>query len=147
MLNKRGAGGMVEHHGEHFDSPRLQLSPGPATPPRIYVGGKSEVALRRTAKLGSGYIGAGSAPEEVKPLLETLSRMRCEEGRDNEPFEAMLGISAMPDVGLYRNLCEDGLESTVAPPFFYALGKKQATLDEKKTYLEGYAESVIRHFG
>ncbi|MFK7977702.1 MAG: TIGR03619 family F420-dependent LLM class oxidoreductase [Halioglobus sp.] len=146
VMHTLWAGGMVEHHGEYFDFPRVQLSPVPATPPRIYVGGKSDVALRRTAKIGSGYIGAGSAPEEVGPLLAKLNQMRAEEGRSNEPFEAMLGISAMPDVGLYRDLAGDGLESTVAPPFFYALGKKQSTLDEKKRYLEGYAESIIRHF-
>lgn len=147
VMHKLWSGGMVEHHGEHFEFPRVQLSPVPPAAPRIYVGGKSDVALRRTARIGNGYIGAGTAPEDVGPLLQALDKMRREAGRHEEPFEAMLGITAMPDIGLYKNLAEDGLESTVAPPFAYALGKKHSTLDEKKRYLEGYAESIIRHMG
>jgi hypothetical protein len=47
---------------------------------------------------------------------------------------------------LYRRLAEDGLESTVAPPFQYALGKKHSTIDEKKRFMGTYAESIVRHF-
>ncbi len=137
-------GGMVEHQGEFFNFPRVQLSPAPATPPKIYVGGASDAALRRTAAVGDGYIGTGTAPEDVGPLLRKLAELRQAAGRGDRPFEAMLGITAAPDVGLYRNLAEDGLESTVAPPFAYALGKKHSTLDEKKRYLEQYARDVIQ---
>jgi alkanesulfonate monooxygenase SsuD/methylene tetrahydromethanopterin reductase-like flavin-dependent oxidoreductase (luciferase family) len=49
VLHKLWRGEMVEHRGEHFDFPRVQLSPAPATPPPIYVGGASEVALKRAA--------------------------------------------------------------------------------------------------
>ena len=55
-------------------------------------------------------------------------------------------VSAMPSVDLYQGLAEDGLESTVAPPFQYALGKKYSSLDEKKRVMEQYAENIIRHF-
>jgi hypothetical protein len=58
----------------------------------------------------------------------------------------MLGISAAPSVDLYKRLADDGLESTVAPPFQYALGKKRSTIDEKKRFMEAYAESIVRHF-
>lgn len=146
VMHKLWRGEMVEHNGEHFEFPRVQLSPVPATPPRIYVGGTSKAALRRTALHGDGYIGAGTAPEAVGPLLQNLQQLRAEAGRESVPFEAMLGITAAPDPGLYRNLQADGLESTVAPPFAYALGKKYSSLDEKKRYLEGYAEAIIRNF-
>lgn len=139
-------GGMVEHHGEHFDFPRIQLSPSPQEQPPIYVGGASEVALRRTARIGDGYVGAGTVPEDVKPLLSRLAELRQEYGRDHLPFEAMLGISDVPSYDLYARLAEDGLESTVAPPFFYALGKKQSSLDEKKHFMEEYANTIIRRF-
>ncbi len=145
VLHKLWRGGMVEHHGRHFDFPRVQLSPAPKTPPPIYIGGASEIALRRAARC-DGYIGAGTAPEQVGPLLRRLHALRREYGRDHLPFEAMLGISAAPSVDLYRRLADDGLESTVAPPFFYSLGKKRSTLDEKRRCMEAYAENIVRHF-
>lgn len=146
VLHKLWSGEMVEHHGEHFNFPRVQLSPAPTIHPPIYVGGSSEIALRRAARVGAGYIGAGTAPEQVGPLLQQLNRLRKEYDRDHLPFESMLGITAAPSVDLYRRLAEDGLESTVAPPFQYALGKKHSTIDEKKRFMGTYAESIVRHF-
>ena len=146
VLHKLWDGGMVEHHGAHFDFPRVQLSPAPGEHPPIYIGGSSDIALRRAARVGSGYIGAGTLPEEVLPLLQRLKELRREYQRDHLPFEAMLGITAEPGIDLYRRLQDDGLESTVAPPFFYALGKKNSTIDEKKRFMEAYAEDIIRHF-
>ena len=146
VLQKLCRGEMVEHHGDFFDFPRVQLSPAPGTPPPIYIGGTSEAALRRTARVGDGYIGAGTAPEDVKPLLARLQALRVEYNRDHLPFEAMLGIADLPSYELYSRLLEDGLESTVAPPFQYALGKKHSSLDEKKRFMEDYAEDIIRRF-
>jgi probable F420-dependent oxidoreductase len=146
VLQTLWSGQMVEYHGAHFDFPRVQLSPAPSTHPPIYVGGSSEIALRRAARVGGGYIGAGTTPEDVGPLLRRLHELRQEYGRDHLPFEAMLGISAAPSLKLYQRLADDGLESTVAPPFQYALGKKHSTIDEKKQFMESYAESIVRHF-
>ncbi|MEZ7944397.1 MAG: TIGR03619 family F420-dependent LLM class oxidoreductase [Halioglobus sp.] len=146
VLQSLWSGQMVEYHGAHFDFPRVQLSPAPSTHPPIYVGGSSEIALRRAARVGGGYIGAGTTPEDVGPLLRRLNELRQEYGRDHLPFEAMLGISAAPSLKLYQRLADDGLESTVAPPFQYALGKKHSTVDEKKQFMETYAESIVRHF-
>jgi probable F420-dependent oxidoreductase len=146
VLHKLWTGEMVEHHGVEFDFPRVQLSPAPAVPPPIYIGGASEVALRRAARAGDGYIGAGTTPEDVPQLLQYLDDLRREYGRDHLPFEAMLGITAEPALDLFKRLADDGLESTVAPPFQYALGKKHSTLDEKKRVMERFAEGVIRHF-
>ena len=146
VLQSLWSGQMVEYHGAHFDFPRVQLSPAPSTHPPIYVGGSSEIALRRAARVGGGYIGAGTAPDDVGPLLQRLNELRQEYGRDHLPFEAMIGISASPNLTLYQRLADKGLESTVAPPFQYALGKKHSTVDEKKQFMESYAESIVRHF-
>ena len=146
VLQSLWSGQMVEYHGAHFDFPRVQLSPAPSTHPPIYVGGSSEIALRRAARVGGGYIGAGTAPDDVGPLLQRLNELRQEYGRDHLPFEAMIGISASPSLTLYQRLADRGLESTVAPPFQYALGKKHSTVDEKKQSMETYAESIMRHF-
>jgi len=146
VLHKLWSGSMVEHHGVHLDFPRVQLSPAPSVAPPIYIGGSSEAALRRAARVGNGYIGAGTAPEGVKPLLRRLDELRKKYDREHLPFEAMLGITAAPSPDLYRRLADDGLQSTVAPPFQYALGKKHSTIDEKKRFMEAYAEGIVRHF-
>jgi probable F420-dependent oxidoreductase len=145
VLRKLWSGEMVEHHGTHFDFPRVQLSPAPAAAPPIYIGGTSEAALHRAARVGDGYIGAGTAPEHVAPLLARLEELRQEYGRDHLPFEAMLGLTAEPRLELFQRMAAEGLESTVVPPFAFALGKR-SSLDDKKRAMESFAERVMRHF-
>ncbi len=144
ILHTLWSGEMVEYHGECFDFPRVQLSPAPDKHPRIYIGGASEIALHRAARVGDGYIGAGTAPEDVGGLLQRIDQLRKDYGRDHLPFEAMIGVTASPERELFQRLADDGLQSTVAPPFQYALGKKRSTLNEKKRFMEQFSESVIR---
>tara|TARA_R110002049_G_scaffold110858_2_gene259973 strand:+ start:3254 stop:4126 length:873 start_codon:yes stop_codon:yes gene_type:complete len=144
VLHALWSGDMVEHHGQCFDFPRVQLSPAPQKNPSIYIGGNSDIALRRAARIGDGYIGAGTAPEAVAPLLKKLESLRAEYHRSHLPFEAMLGITAAPDRDLFMRLSDDGLQSTVAPPFQYALGKKHSTVDEKKRFMEHFSNTIIR---
>ena len=51
VLRKLWAGGMVEHHGEFYDFPRLQMSPAVERPIPIYSGGVSKAAFRRVGRL------------------------------------------------------------------------------------------------
>ena len=51
-------GGMVEYHGEFFDFDKLQMSPAPTAPMPFYVGGHTEVALKRAARVGDGWTSA-----------------------------------------------------------------------------------------
>ena len=49
------AGGMVEFHGEFYDFDKLQMSPAPSQPVPFYVGGHTEVALKRAARVSDGW--------------------------------------------------------------------------------------------
>jgi probable F420-dependent oxidoreductase len=143
VLRKLWSGGMVEHHGRFFDFPRLQMSPKPSHGVPIYVGGASDAALRRAARSGDGWLGSGSDPAEASRILGELARMRREAGRERLPFEAVVPLTTPPDPDVLRRLEDQGAQGTVSYPFMYALGPT-STLSEKRRYLEGYAETVIR---
>jgi len=143
VLRKLWRGGMVEHHGRFFDLPRLQMSPTPRSAVPVYIGGASPVALRRAARLGDGWLGNGSDPEEASRILAELARLRREAGRERLPFEAVVPLTTPPDADVLRRLEDRGAHGTVSYPFLYALGPT-STLDAKRRYLEGYAENVIR---
>jgi probable F420-dependent oxidoreductase len=142
VLRKVWAGGMVEHHGQHFDFPRLQMSPAPKMPPPILIGGMSEAAFRRAARLGDGWIGSGNTPEQVPGVMARLDELRREAGRDRLPFDAILVLAAPPEVDLLRRLEDVGVTSLVSWPLLFTLGPK-ATRDEKRRYLETYGNDII----
>ncbi|MBW2420369.1 MAG: LLM class F420-dependent oxidoreductase [Deltaproteobacteria bacterium] len=139
------SGDMFEHHGEFFDFPRITVSPAPRYELPIYFGGSAAVALRRTAREGDGWIGAGNLPEEVPGLMTELERLRGEAGRAHLPFETLVGIYAKPDLDLFQAMEGSGMTAGLNMPFPYAFGGP-STLDQKRRMLEAFAESVIRHF-
>ena len=64
------AGGMVEFHGEFYDFDKLQMSPAPSEPVPFYVGGHTEVALKRAARVSDGWTSAMMTCDE---LAETIT--------------------------------------------------------------------------
>lgn len=143
VLRKLWRPGMAEHHGRFFDIPRMQMSPSPARSVPIYVGGASPAAFRRSAQLADGWLGTGTDPEQASRDLAELARLRAEAGRAREPFEAIVPLNTPPDADVLRRLEDQGAHGTVSYPFLYTLGPT-STLDQKRRYLEGYAENVIR---
>jgi len=143
VLRKVWAGGMVEHHGAHYDFPRLQMSPAPKAPVPILIGGMSEAAFRRAARLGDGWIGSGHTPDQVPTVMAHLNALRREAGRDQVPFDTILVLTAPADVDQLRRFEDVGVTSLVSWPLLFTLGP-QATMDEKRRYLETYGNDVIR---
>ncbi len=138
-------GDMFEYHGQHFDFPALQISPNSSYPVPLYFGGTADVALKRAARTGDGWIGAGNTPEEIPALVEKINGMRSEYQRDHLPFDTLIGVTAVPDRALFDSLRDSGMTSGLNMPFAYALGVR-SSLDDKKRMMERFAEDVIRHF-
>ena len=67
-------GGMVEFHGEFYDFDKLQMSPAPSKPVPFYVGGHTDVALRRAVRIGDGWT---SAMMKGKQIAETIAQLKA----------------------------------------------------------------------
>jgi len=142
VLRSLWRGGMVEHHGEFFDFDRLEVEPAPGEPIPIYAGGNSRPALRRAARLGDGWISAGSAPAEIPEVMEALRVLRREAGRERLPFETIVSVAAAPDADLYRRIEDEGVTAVLHWPFPYWLGPS-SSLEQKRAGLEKYADQFI----
>lgn len=135
-------GGMVEHHGRFFDFPRLQMSPAPASAVPIYLGGRSEKALDRAARVADGYISGVHSLEQfddLAALAAQLQRLRAEHGRTDVPFE-FFTISPVPTtVDYYRRLADIGVDGVIMGP---PVGP-DATPDEHSDALQRFGDEVI----
>ena len=138
-------GGVVEYHGKHIDFQPLQISPAPGRLVPIYIGGGSQVAIKRAAAIGDGWIGNGATLDEVVRQVADLKRLRREAGRDRLPFDANAAVSTPPDLDTFKRMEDAGVTSSCAYPPLFSLGPT-STLDQKKKMMEQYAEKFIRHF-
>lgn len=136
-------GGMVEHHGEHYDFGRLQMSPAPSARVPIYVGGHSEPALRRAARLGDGWCSAFSTEEETKRFAARLRELRAEYGREKEPFEIQAVCPDVFDIDGYRRLEAAGVTDLITQPWYLYGAGPMATLEEKKDGIKRFADEVF----
>jgi probable F420-dependent oxidoreductase len=143
IMRKFWAGGMVSHRGAIFDFDPVQIAPVPTRPVPIFLGGSSAPALRRTAAIADGWIGAGNMPEDVPGILAELRRLRVEAGRDHLPFETVIGLNTPPDADVFKRLEEHGMTASVSYPFYFSLGL-HSSLDAKKRVMEDFARKFIR---
>lgn len=135
-------GGMVEHHGKHYDFGPLQMSPAPSAPVPIYVGGQSRPGLRRAARLGDGWISAQNSEAELRRLIGEIDRLRRECGREREPFEIKVTPTDVFDLDGYRRLEDVGVTDVITMPWYFYPGDREQ-LDTRRAALERFADQFI----
>ena len=138
------AGGYFEYHGEVFQIPSIKICPVPTKPIPIIIGGHSEPALRRTARVGDGWIHAGGDADELERLLGRLAELRREYGRANDPFELhVISLDAYTPDGVRR--LEDLGVTDLFVGFRNSYTKEQdtETLEQKCNALRQYSDAVI----
>ena len=134
VLRALWRGGMVEHHGEHYDFDRLQMSPVPAVPVPIYCGGQSRRALERAARL-DGWIGNAYTPEQALELVGRVRRVR-----EDREFEVIVSLLARPGADLYRRMEDAGVTGVLCAPW---MRPGADDLPARRAAVERFAETVI----
>jgi probable F420-dependent oxidoreductase len=72
----------VTHEGSYFTLDRVRLLPRPVqTPPPLWVGGNTEPALRRAARLGDGWLASYIAPDAFARGVATIRGQAAAAGR------------------------------------------------------------------
>jgi probable F420-dependent oxidoreductase len=88
-------GETVEFHGDFYDVPPIDVQPLPVQRPiPILVGGHSDVALDRVARLGDGWIAAGLGQSRYPEAFARLQRACEKHGRDVGELEIVNGEHA-----------------------------------------------------
>jgi len=77
------AGGTTGYQGRVYKFDPIHSFPGSKQRPSppILIGGITDVALRRVARIGDGWLSTAIHPDELKERLATLKRLCAERGR------------------------------------------------------------------
>jgi alkanesulfonate monooxygenase SsuD/methylene tetrahydromethanopterin reductase-like flavin-dependent oxidoreductase (luciferase family) len=146
-LRELWKGGWVEFHGEYYDVPALTMEPHPPDPVPIYLGGHSDVALRRAARLGDGWVGSAYAWDELAEVVGRLKKFLAEAGRaDDDDFEIIAAINAMPDAKLYQRAERElGVTGTMCMPWILDRDIAHMRSEGVNVPVDAYRQS-INHF-
>jgi probable F420-dependent oxidoreductase len=76
----------VHHDGEHFQVDGVTLRPRPLQQPiDVWLGGTAPSELRRTGRLGDGWLPSFTVPDEVEAGWATITKVAAEHDRAIDP--------------------------------------------------------------
>lgn len=71
----------VTFQGEFYRYENVTISPRPIQQPLpLWIGGSSPAAIRRTVRLGTGWLGGIQTPAQVKPVVDAIKARGAEVG-------------------------------------------------------------------
>ena len=144
ILRGLAAGGYFEHHGKIFDLPPVKIAPVPSAPIPVLIGGHSDAALRRAARLGDGWLHGGGDPAELPGLLARLAWHRRAAGTADRPFEVhVISADAYTADGVRRLGAHGVTDVIVGFRWPYQTGPDTEPLADKVTKLARFADTVI----
>ena len=128
LMKELWAPGWTEFNGEFYTAPRLEMEP---TPPRIpvYVGGLSEVALRRAAR-HDGWIGDLISTADALRRVDRLRELRAEIGLTMDDFTVISPLTDAFTPEHYARAEDGGIQGIITMPWMF-YGGPSATLTEK----------------
>lgn len=140
ILRELWAGGWVEHHGEHFDFPRLEMTPVPPGRIPILVGGISDHALRRAAR-NDGWISDLMTIDEAAEARVQLDQHREAQGASGD-FSMVVSLSDAWTVDHFRRATDVGVTDLLTMPWSYYGGFK-LSLPDKLEGMKRFAGEIM----
>ncbi len=138
--------GYVEHHGEFFDFPPVEMRPAPREPVPIWVGGVSKAAQRRAATLSDGWISDVHTVGELGEMVSALRALREDSPRAGTPLSVLAAATDAYTIDGYRRLEGVGVTHVQTLPWTL-YGSSGATLEERRQGIARFGEEVIAPMG
>ncbi|GAB1508938.1 TIGR03619 family F420-dependent LLM class oxidoreductase [Actinophytocola sp. KF-1] len=135
-------GGMVSYVGKYYEFGKLRMSPAPSEPVPVYVGGHTEAALRRAARVGDGWTSAMIKFDDLRDVIARLGALRAEHDRTG-PFEIQAVCVDRFGLDGFRRQAEIGVTDAIVVPWvFYGVGL-DGPLQAKKDGMKRFADEIM----
>ncbi len=120
--------GWTDFDGEFYRTPRLEMQPTPPPIP-VYVGGLSDVALRRAAR-NDGWIGDLIKTDRAIEAVGRLRTLRAENGLSMDDFTILTPLTDAFTPADYQRAADAGITGIITMPWMFYAGS-DATLADK----------------
>ena len=121
ILRGLETGEFFGYEGEILHMPANKMCPAPTQKTPILIGGHADIALRRAARVGDGWMCAGASMEQLATYINRINALRQEYGTAGAPFKVFTtgadaftreGIEKLENIGVtdvvigFRNVYE-----------------------------------------
>ncbi len=138
----------VTFHGRHFRIDGVQMEPKPVFGVRVFVGGRSDAALRRAGRYGDGWTGLWVSVRRFVEAGERIAEAAAKAGRDPSAIEMGLQVwvGVDDDADVARAVLGSRMEDFYRQPFesferYSPAGRPEAVAE----FLAPYVEAGARH--
>ncbi len=118
ILTRLLDGATVDHADEFFTIEGGRIRPTPTPPVRITIGGRSDRALERAARFGSGWLAAWCSARRLAEGIQKVETMATEQGRTPDwqhGIQLWVGVGSDPADG--RKHVAEGMAKFYKMPF------------------------------
>ena len=146
-LNGLLSGQSFSYESEFFSFEDALIKPAPSPRIPILIGGRSDAAVRRTAKFGDGWLGAWCSHRRFGEVVDQTAQLAADAGREVDQWmhgmQPWVGIGASRDEARAR--LAKGMEDFYRIPFErFEKYSPYGTADEVADFLAPYVEKGCR---
>jgi alkanesulfonate monooxygenase SsuD/methylene tetrahydromethanopterin reductase-like flavin-dependent oxidoreductase (luciferase family) len=147
VMRRLATGDAVDHEGQFFklDGARILPAPEPRVP--LVIGGAGDVAVRRTAEHGDGWLGIFCSARRFGDTVEKIRAAAAERGRNVSWFGLSMWVGLGRDDAAARQLLDDRLQTLYNLPAekfqrVTAAGTPETVADALQPYVAAGARHV-----
>lgn len=139
----------VDFTGRFYQYRDVSIAPRPVQRPLpCWIGGASEAAVRRTARLGTGWLGGTQTPNQVRAVIAAIRHAlaRTERSIDPDHYGATLTFRFGEWDGPLRSLARARVRSSAAnvhPEELFCVGQRETLLTRLRDYHAAGASKFV----
>jgi len=148
IIGRLWTGQKLDYAGKYFRLTGASIAPVPAQADLpMWIGGASDAAIRRTARLGTGWQAGSETPQAVGAVIAGIKRALTETGRtiDEDHYGAAFGFrfGGPDDPGVARVMEQYQARTGRDPGDLFAMGDAEVILRRLSAYVEAGASKFI----
>jgi probable F420-dependent oxidoreductase len=148
IISRLWSGEALDFDGRHFKLTKASIAPVPVQPDLpMWIGGSSDAAIKRTARVGTGWQAGAETPQFVGEVIAGIKRALTETGRsiDEDHYGAAFAFrfGGPDDPGVAKVMERYKARTGRDPSDLFAMGDAEVILRRLTDYIDAGASKFI----
>lgn len=148
IISRLWSGEALDYNGRHFKLTKASIAPVPVQPELpMWIGGASQAAITRTARVGTGWQAGAETPQLVAQVITGIKQALLETGRtiDQDHYGAAFAFrfGGPDDPGVAKVMDQYKARTGRDPTDLFAMGDAEVILQRLTSYIDAGASKFI----